>query len=92
MEKEVLGGNIELIGFSSLEPAKIIVVKKIIGNYVKKICDDNPGFEKISLELKGDDKDVELLTELSVDGAVKNASVKGGNLFFALDQVMTQIM
>ena len=92
MEKEVLGGNIELVGFNSLEPAKIIVVKKIVGNYVKKICDNTPGFEKICLELKENGKKVELITELSVSGKNKNASVEGDNLFFVLDKVFSSVM
>lgn len=91
-QREVLGGNIELVGFNSLEPAKIIVIKKIVGNYVKKIADDNSDFEKLELELKGSDDDFELLSALSIGGKVKDAKVKGNNLFFALDKVMSEVM
>ena len=35
-----LGGNIQLIGFREIDPARLIVVKKMVGNYVKKISDE----------------------------------------------------
>jgi len=48
MEETIeLGGNISLIGFRDVEPGKLIVVKKIVGNFVKKIQDQNKDFEKI---------------------------------------------
>ena len=32
-----LGGNIQLSGFSNIEPSKMIVIKKMVGNHVKKL-------------------------------------------------------
>ena len=45
-----LGGNIVLVGFS-LEPAEMIVVKKIIGNYAKKIG-EKIDYKEIKISLK----------------------------------------
>ena len=33
-----LGGNIALVGFNILEPSELVVLKKIVGNYVRKMC------------------------------------------------------
>ena len=41
-----LGGNIELNGFQDIENAKLVVLKKIIGNYVKQIQEKKSDYEK----------------------------------------------
>jgi hypothetical protein len=46
-----LGGNIELIGFDSLDKAHQIVSKKIIGNLVKQIQDNHKDYKEITLNL-----------------------------------------
>ncbi|MEK6907081.1 MAG: hypothetical protein AABW45_00995, partial [Nanoarchaeota archaeon] len=47
-----LGGNISLAGFKELEPAKMVVIKKITGNYVKKMMEKTNKFESLHLHLK----------------------------------------
>ena len=34
-----LGGNISLVGFDKLDGAELIIVKKIVGNYIKKMSE-----------------------------------------------------
>jgi len=51
-EKEAkLGGNIALVGFEVLEPAELIVIKKIVGNYVRKMC-ENGNYKEMRLTLQ----------------------------------------
>ena len=38
-----LGGNIVLDGCDNLEPATLIVLKKMVGNYARKISEKNIG-------------------------------------------------
>ena len=47
-----LGGNIKLVGFKELEPAQLIVIKKIVGNFAKKLNDHKGTFEELTLDLK----------------------------------------
>ena len=35
-----LGGNIQLTGFRDLDPAALVIVKKIVGNFVKEMNRD----------------------------------------------------
>ena len=38
-EEIKLGGNISLVGFEKLDNAELIIIKKIVGNYVKKMSE-----------------------------------------------------
>ena len=40
-----LGGNIELSGFREIDPASMVIIKKIVGNYARKFSDHFDGFE-----------------------------------------------
>ncbi len=40
-----LGGNITLAGFKELEMGELIVVKKIVGSYARKMADASQNFE-----------------------------------------------
>ena len=51
-DKLELGGNINLVGFKDIEPGMMIVVKKIVGNFVKRIQDQNKDFQKITITMK----------------------------------------
>jgi ribosome-associated translation inhibitor RaiA len=52
MESQVLGGNIVLTGFSHREFTDMIVVKKIVGQYARKLTDTVPGFTRLTVTLK----------------------------------------
>lgn len=47
-----LGGKIQLTGFSEIDRADMIVVKKIVGNHVKRIAEHLPQFDGLHLTLK----------------------------------------
>tara|TARA_Y100000310_G_scaffold272474_1_gene287446 strand:+ start:15207 stop:15473 length:267 start_codon:yes stop_codon:yes gene_type:complete len=80
-----LGGNIEIIGFEGVEPGKLIVVKKIIGNFAKKAAED-PEFKKLILELI-DEKSVKIKVKL-IAKEEKIFEAQDPNLFFALHKAL----
>lgn len=94
-----LGGNIKLVGFKELEPAKLIVVKKMVGNYARHIHDKMSAFEELSLHLKEihntdnqKNQKYEIKGKLVINSNPYNAEVSDYNLFFALDKVLNKIV
>jgi hypothetical protein len=95
MEDNVLqlGGNIELSGFSSLEGGAMIVLKKIIGNYARRMTDKAKNFEKLSLTMKTvHGKQYELHAKMLDNGKALTSSVTERNLFVAVDSVLKKVM
>lgn len=87
-----LGGNIRLSGFKELEPAMLIVVKKMVGNYTKKISERVKDFQDININLKKvHEKNHEIQIKLNAD-KIYNSEVADYNLFFALDKALGKIM
>lgn len=85
-----LGGNIFLDNFDETEPGRLIIVKKIVGNYTKEISEKVKKFKKIIVSLEKGDKikvkvKVEAEKEFSGEG-------EGGNLFFALDSALAEVL
>jgi len=87
-----LGGNIRLSGFSEMEPATLIVVKKIVGNYTKRIAERSSSFKDITINLKKmHEKSHEISAKVNAD-KLYTAEVSEYNLFFALDKALSKIM
>jgi len=87
-----LGGNIKLIGFNDLDPASLIVIKKITGNYARKISEKvNSNLDELSLELKNDAKK-NINSSLKFKDKTFNAEVDDNNLFYALDKVLAKLL
>ena len=91
-----LGGNITLVGFKELGYAELIVVKKVVGNYARKIS-DRQEFSNLTLTLKPVHKTseesmkYEFKGKLEVNGKLYNAEVTEHNLFVGLDSVLKKI-
>lgn len=88
-----LGGNIRLTGFSDKEFPEMVVVKKMVGQYARKLHDSFPGFE----ELKITRKDVhgsqnEVHTQVVIEGSHYEASVTDQNLFVAIDESLKKML
>jgi hypothetical protein len=47
-----LGGNIELSGFGGIDGASMVVLKKIIGSYGRRLSEISDKFEKLSVTMK----------------------------------------
>jgi len=82
-----LGGNISLEGFDELEPGTLIVVKKMVGNYAKKISEKNK-FEKLELTLKKEAEKYKIEVKLIIEGKEKKEEAEDVNLFFTIDKVL----
>lgn len=51
-DKEVkLEGNLALVGFEILEPSELSIIRKIVSNYVRKMC-DNGNYKEMRLTLQ----------------------------------------
>ena len=86
-----LGGNIELSGFNNLDGASMVVLKKIIGNYARRMSDSSSKFEKLSVIMKPVQDNYEIRAELINDGKSSVSEVVDSNLFIAVDSALKKI-
>ncbi len=93
-----LGSSIELTGFRAIGGGEMVVVKKIVGNYVRRMesmCHQFGGF-KIRLKplhQAGDKlKKFELRAQAIDGGNVYPAEVVEHNLFVGIDAVCKKLM
>ncbi|MBT5021218.1 hypothetical protein HOK51_02945 [Candidatus Woesearchaeota archaeon] len=96
MEEDImtLGGSIELTGFKDLDRGALVVLKKMVGNHVRKMTEVNSGFEKLTMTKKnvhGSDKKVEIQAKLILNGKPINREETDFNLFFTVDRVLTSL-
>jgi hypothetical protein len=85
-----LGGNIFLENFDEVESGKLIVVKKVVGNYTKNISEKAKNFKKITINLKKSSA-FEIEAKVEADKEISSTS-KEDNLFFALDKALSEIL
>ncbi len=93
-----LGGHIRLSGFSDIDGGSMIIVKKIIGSFVKKVSEKNPKFQSLTVTFKkihgSEEKETsgkyELKASLLADKQY-NAEVTHLNLMFAVDKVLKKV-
>ena len=88
-EKLVLGGGIELIGFKVVDLSSMVIIKKMVGSYVRKFTEKHNGFEK--LVLTAEDNGLKIIAELTLNGKEKKVESKGENVFFVLDKVLKEL-
>lgn len=92
-----LGGNIELTGFAALAGSEMIVVKKIVGNYVRRFEEMCRSFEALKLRVKplhqtsDTVKKFELHAQLVDGGNIVTSSVVEHNLFVGIDAVLKKV-
>lgn len=89
-----LGGNITLSHFQEVSSADMVIIKKIVGNFVKSVsakCD----FKALGLTLKEIHKSegkglFEIKAKLEAE-KLYHAEVTDRNLFFAVDKVLKKV-
>lgn len=90
----VLGGNIELVGFRELDSGTMIILKKMIGNHVRKLSNATEKFEKITVIMKkvgsGNNK-FEVQAKLFDNGKTYASEVTDFNIFFTTDRAISNI-
>ncbi len=87
----LLGGNIELEGFDSLDPAVLVVVKKMVGSEAKKISDKGINFEKLRICLNSNSGSCDLSANLILKDTSFDVSSTNPNLFFGIDGVFKKL-
>ena len=88
-ETLTLGGNIELTGFKEVDPRSMVVLKKIIGNYVRKFSDHYKNFKGIKIVLKTvGSNEYQLKASLDLDKGNAHVENHGKNIFEAVDSLL----
>ena len=89
-----LGGNIELVGFGDLDHGSTIVLKKMVGNHVRKMNDLTENFEKLTITMKpigaGNNK-YEVKARVFDGGKPVASSVTDFNLFVTMDKALSKV-
>ena len=96
METIELRGNIQLTGFSDLDSGQMIVLKKIVGNYARKLSEKSQKFEQLSVTMKPvheteSSKIYELHAKLMDNGKPIVGEASDRNLFAAINDVLKKI-
>lgn len=90
-----LGNNIVLSGFKEVDKSSLVVVKKLVGNYARKINNLHGEFRKLILHVKDihakeKSEKYEVTGKLEFDnGDMFNSEVVDMNLFFAIDKALS---
>ena len=92
-----LGGNIQLTGFRDIDSSSMIVLKKIIGNYAKRIAELTKKLETLHITLKPvhqreKSEKYEVHAMIVDDGKVYASEITERNLFVAIDSVLKKIV
>jgi len=95
MDEKRLGGNIALVGFDILEPAELIIVKKIVGTYVKKL-QESTEYKELKLVLKqsqhGKTFKHEINAQVDLNKGSFQSKVVEWNLFTAIAAAMDKLI
>jgi ribosome-associated translation inhibitor RaiA len=96
-KNQKLGGNIELSGFKAIDVSSMIVLKKIVGNYAKKIEGLTKNMQTLHLTLKTvhereKSEKYEIHAKVIDDGKVYPSEVTDRNLFVAVDDSLKKIV
>ena len=92
-----LGGNIKLSGFRELDSGSMIILKKIIGSYARKMSNKSSKFESLELTLKKiqDTKEnfkFKIHSKLIDNGLIQSSEATEKNIFFGIDLVLKKTL
>ena len=95
-ESMQLGGNIELSGFRDIDSASMVVLKKIVGNYGRRLSDISDKFESLKVTMKPvheteKSEKYEIHAQLINAGKSVVSEVVERNLFVAVDNALKKI-
>lgn len=91
-----LGSKIELSGFRDVDRSSMVIVKKIVGNYLKRYEELSQTIETLKIHLKvvhetEKSKKFELHAKIIDNGKVQTAEHTDRNLFFTLDKTLASL-
>ncbi len=92
-----LGGNIELSGFKDIDGASMVVLKKIIGNYGRRLSELSDKFESLKVTMKPiheteKSEKYEIHAQVMINGKPVVSEVVERNLFVAIDTALKKIV
>jgi hypothetical protein len=82
-----LGDKIKLDGFDNLDPAMVIVVKKIIGSFVKKLRESHGEFDNFLISHDNN----KISAELVVNDTTYSHSSTKENIFYSLSDSLSNL-
>ena len=92
MEETInLGESIELTGSKELDKGVVVILKKMIGNYVKKI-NEKKQYNELLVTLKVEDKEFSISVICDCGEEKLSGSKTDKNLFFAIDGALQEIL
>ena len=96
-ENVTLGGNIELTGFRDIDSSSMVVLRKIIGNYARRIAELTKKLEKLHITLKPvhereKSEKYEVHAKVIDGGKVYASEITDRNLFVAVDSVLKKVV
>ena len=96
MDSFALGGKITLAGFSGLGRSDMVIIKKMVGNFLKKAEDGASGPVRLNITLKpvhetGTNRKYQFSGLIDNNGNIKQAQIIDYNLFFALNKVLDKL-
>jgi hypothetical protein len=91
-----LGGNIVLTGFRDLSRQELVIVKKIVGSYARKLSDNLSDFQELKVTLKSvhkteNSEKYELHTSVRFGRSHFEAGIVERNLFVGLDSCIGKV-
>lgn len=91
-----LGESIRLSGFREVDRSSIVIIKKIVGNYVKRFSEIETNFNNLAIVMKTiheteGSKKYEIHANLSAKGKPIISEVVDRNIFVAVDSALKKI-
>lgn len=83
-----LGGNIELHGFVEEQEADLIIIKKIVGRFTKRISEHHTDFEGLRITFDEQPSGARVEGQLKLDSDVLEAEDSSSNTYLSLDAVL----
>ncbi len=92
-----LGGSIQLTGFRVVDSSSMVVLKKIIGNYAKRISELTKKMDALHITLKPvhereKSEKYEVHARVVDEGKVFASETTDRNLFVAVDSVLKKLV
>ena len=86
-----LGGNIKLDGFDQIESGKLVVAKKMIGSFARKIGDKKQ-YKDLTVNLSIDNNMFKISVVCNNEDSCLEGEKTENNLFFAINGAFSVIM
>ncbi|MFC1648393.1 hypothetical protein ACFL1B_02930 [Nanoarchaeota archaeon] len=91
-----LGGAITLKGFGELSGGELIVVKKLVGRYARKLSESSKDYEGLTVTMKPVHKTpkgqkFEIHASMIASGKKITSEVTDVNIFVALDSALQKV-